>query len=138
MSAGIISACLPTLGPVLAIVIGKMGIKRTLLSGAGAATANTLSSQNFAKSATASLSDRTDVELQKSRKDTTGAGAFYRLPDDQLPAERARGDVQLRPEHGYGYTVSSQPGKGDGESLSGDEVPLHGIMVHTDFKRSTS
>ena len=66
-----------------------------------------------------------------------GAG-FYRLPDGQISGDTARApDAELRPKHGYGYTVTSQPGKGDGESLSGDEVPLHGIRVQTDFKQST-
>lgn len=140
MSAGIISACLPTLGPVMAFCAGKLGIKRTLLSSRNGGTTHASSSKNFAHSATASLSDRTEVELQKSstsRKD--GAGAFYRLPDGQMSGETAGAvDSDLRPKHGYKYTVTSQPGKGDGASLSGDEVPLHGIRVHTDFKQSES
>jgi len=140
MSAGIVSACLPTLGPVMAFCAGKLGIKRSLLgTRSGGGTTGVSSSKNFAQSATGSVSDRTEVELQKattSRKD--GAGAFYRLPDGQVSGETARGDSDLRPKHGYKYTVTSQPGKGDGASLSGDEVPLHGIRVHTDFKRSES
>jgi len=164
MSAGIVSACLPTLGPVMALLARKVGIKRTVLtsrtgggSGRGGGTNATAasSSHNFAKSsslsasAAPSLTDAgrapPELELQQkksSRKD--GAGAFYRLPDDQqLSADMPRPmDAELRPGHGYAYTVTSRPGDVgrvvvDGaESLSGDEVPLHGIRVHRDFKRS--
>ncbi len=138
MSAGIVSACLPTLGPVFAVCATKLGIKRTLLTTRGERTNNTGSSKNFTnQSGTGSMRDGADLELQKARKASGGAG-FYRLPDSQMSSDTARPpDAELRPKHGYGYTVTSQPGKGDGESLSGDEVPLHGIRVHTDFKQST-
>ena len=136
MSAGIVSACLPTLGPVMSFVFRSIGIKRSLLGTRHGVTANISSSKNLGQSATPSLSDRTDVDLQKSTKKDT-AGAFYRLSDGQVSAETTRAvDADLRPDHGYGYSVTSQPTKGDGASLSGDEVPLHGIRVHTQFKRS--
>jgi hypothetical protein len=143
MSAGIISACLPTLGPVMTSFASKLGIKRTILTSRGGGAATTgASSGNFKSSATPSLSDRAEVELQKTTK-KDNAGTFYRLPDDQLSGETARAvDAELRPEHGYGYTVTSRPGnvKGDGESSrsSGDEAPLHGIRVQTDFKQSAA
>jgi len=140
MSAAIVSACLPTLGPVMAFFFRMLGIKRSILGSTGrGATGNLTSSKNVIKSTTMSLSDRTDIELQKPRKDLSKAGAFYRLPDDQLSGETAKAvDAELRPDHGYGYTVTSQPGKGSGDSLSGDEVPLHGIRVHTQFEQAAS
>jgi len=139
MSAGIVSACLPTLGPVFAVCANKLGIKRSLLTTRGERTNNTSSSKTFAgQSGTGSMRDGADLELQKARKASGGAG-FYRLPDSEMSGDTARApDAELRPKHGYGYTVTSQPTKGDGESLSGDEVPLHGIRVHTDFKQSTA
>ena len=137
MSAGIVSACLPTLSPVFGWCAGKMGIKGSLLTTRRGATNNTSSSKKFGQSATGSVSDRTEVELQKARKGNAGA-VFYRLPDGQVSGETTRAaDAELRPEHGYRYTVTSQPVKGDGASLSGDEVPLHGIRVQKDFKQST-
>ncbi|KAH6631346.1 hypothetical protein F5144DRAFT_531946 [Chaetomium tenue] len=139
MSAGIVSACLPTLGPVMALGAAKLGIKRTILTSRGGGGTTGASSRNFGgKSTTPSLSDRTEVELQKSTK-KDNAGTFYRLPDDQVSGDTSRGvDADLRPEHGYGYTVTSRPAgaKADGASLSGDEVPLHGIRVQKDFKQS--
>lgn len=83
------------------------------------------------------MRDCNEIDLQKARKSSAGP-MFYLLRDDQIPGDTARGlDAELRAEHGYGYTVTSRPGKGDGESLSGDEVPLHGIRVHTDFRQFT-
>ena len=137
MSAGIVSACLPILGPVMAFCAGKLSIKRSLFMTRGGGTTNTSSSKNFAQSATGSMRDRTEIELQKARKSSAWP-VFYLLRDDQMLGDTAPGlDAELRPEHGHGRTVTSQPGKGDGESLSGDEVPLHGIRVHTDFKQCT-
>ncbi|KAL2128989.1 hypothetical protein VTI74DRAFT_8377 [Chaetomium olivicolor] len=151
MSAGIISACLPTLGPAMAVFFRVMGIKRALFSSRGGAGTNLSSSKNLAssnlhvRSGPGSVSDRTEVELQQKRAGTStkkdGAGAFYRLPDGGASGETAvyvPTDATLRPDHGCAYTVTSRPGKGDGESLSGDEVPLHGIRVRTDFKHSSS
>lgn len=151
MSAAIVSACLPTLSPVMSFFFRALGINRSILGTTrrgGGGTTGAMSSRNLGgggggKSTTPSLSDPLDVELgPKSRRDVAGGeGAFYRLPDEQLSGETARAvDAELRPEHGYGYTVTSQPGggKGDGASLSGDEVPLHGIRVQTQFKQSES
>ena len=137
MSAGIVSACLPILGPVMAFCAGKLSIKRSLFMTRGGGTTNTSSSKNFAQSATGSTRDRTEIELQKARKSSAGP-VFYLLRDDQMLGDTARAvDAELQPEHGYVCTVTRQPGKSDGESLSGDEVPFHGIRVHTDFKHPT-
>jgi hypothetical protein len=175
MSAGIISACLPTLGPVLSVFFRALGIKRSLLGsknrtrGTGGGTgatgaADPLSSTNnlgFAnlKSAPASLSDRTEVELEvppaggKSvTKKGSARGPFYRLPDEYVSESSGDAaarpvDANLRPDHGCAYTVTTSHGRaprgnmkglGDGESWSGDDVPLRGIRVHTDFTQSAS
>ena len=105
------------LGPVFAWCANKMGIKRSLLTTRGGGTHNTSSSKNFAQSATTSMRDGTDVELQKARKASAGA-CFYRLPDSQISGDTARApDAELRLKHGYGYTVTSQPGKGKSGAL---------------------
>jgi hypothetical protein len=89
MSTGIISACLPILGPVIAFCAGKLGIKRSLLMTRGGGTTKTSASKNFAQSATGSMRDRTEIELQKARKSSGGA-VFYLLPDDQMLGDTAR------------------------------------------------
>ncbi|KAK0673070.1 hypothetical protein QBC41DRAFT_312116 [Cercophora samala] len=153
MSAGIISANLPTLAPIMSLMLTKMGISGSLITrGSDGGSGNGFSSKNnFGGTSgggntksTGSVSDRIESGSEL-RKD--GDRAFYRLPDDSNFSETAldtgrtatltRDDTGLRPDHGYAYTVTSRPGKqGDSESMSGDEVPLKGIRVHTDFKQS--
>ncbi|KAG7284899.1 hypothetical protein NEMBOFW57_009514 [Staphylotrichum longicolle] len=89
MSAGIVSACLPILGPVMAFCAGKLGIKRSVLRIHGGGTTKTLSSKNFAQSATGSMKDRTEIELQKVMKGSAGR-VFYLLPDDQMMDKSGR------------------------------------------------
>ncbi|KAL2173740.1 uncharacterized protein P884DRAFT_211066 [Thermothelomyces heterothallicus CBS 202.75] len=190
MSAGIVSACLPTIGPVVGLCARKLGIKRTPLSslsrshGASAAGLSgnhktPSSSLAAARSTNTTTTNPADVlsEMELQRTGTTrkdGAGAFYRLPDPQNSAEEdeeeldklkkgraaaaaaaaapAAADAGLRPDHGhyaYQYAVTTRPaGEGktkskgskakaaEPDNSSGDEVPLHGIRVQTDFRRS--
>lgn len=70
-----------------------------------------------------------------------GGGYFYRLSDDELVSggdmpKAVASDGKLRPEHGYKYAVTSLPCKGEGDSLSGDEIPLQGIRVQKEFVHS--
>ncbi|EOO00993.1 putative integral membrane protein [Phaeoacremonium minimum UCRPA7] len=140
MSAGIVSACLPTLRPVLLLFGRTLGVKGSIFRSGAASAAFSKNHGQSASRGTRSTGDRTDAELVNSKKGKSGA--FYRLDDDNLSGETTADglpvDAKLRPDHGYGYTVTSKPGKGEGDSLSGDEIPLQGIRVHTDFKHSTS
>lgn len=134
MSAGIVSACLPTLGPVFSAAARKVGIKASVLRSRG-----TNDDSSKGQSITGRpMGDRTEVETAKSKNSATGT--FYRLSDDHgsrgTAAEYGPTDAGLRPEHRHEYTVTSTPGKGERDSLSGDEIPLQGIRVRTDFKHS--
>jgi hypothetical protein len=131
MSAGIVSACLPTLGPVFAAAARKIGIKGSVLRTRG--TNNDSDKGQF--STGRSAGDRSDLETAKPKKSPTGT--FYRLSDDNSRIDGPP-DAGLRPDHRHEYTVTSAPGnvKGEGDSLSGDEIPLQGIRVRTDFKHS--
>lgn len=141
MSAGIVSACLPTLLPV-ARVIGKYtGLSRLLGS---------------AYSTTASIFTRGETGAGKSRRSRDAKGsqvsdshmnprskAFYRLSDktdsDGLSdgSVAAPVDAKLRPDtKGYVSTVTSYKA-GDEERDEGDAILLQGIHVHKDFTRST-
>lgn len=164
MSAGITSACLPTLSPVMFLVLRKLGVKGSILSRSADTHPSSLNNNlSYGRKQTGPTSTATmktaggghrgvvEAELPRSKKDA--AGAFYRLPDDNTSGDTATDkntttssdavppvDAELRPDHGYAYTVTSKPGKRGGGrgSLSGDEIPLHGIRVHTDFKQSAS
>lgn len=201
MSAGIVSACLPTMGPVVGVCARALGIKRTFFSSRkrsnGASTGmsgkHKTPASSFAanRSATATATATitgpgadplSEMELQRTgatRKD--GAGAFYRLPDVHISGEEdeldeldeldeikqgghgaatpvttavaAPPDAGLRPDRGnyaYEYAVTTTRPGTEGKSRnkisktrtaeldnsSSDEVPLHGIRVQTDFRRS--
>ncbi|KAK4165536.1 hypothetical protein QBC43DRAFT_234787 [Cladorrhinum sp. PSN259] len=128
MSAGIVSACLPTFRPVMQWAGRSVGIKEGVFgSSLGQSEAF---SNNLDKSG----------NRQRSNLGTTG-DEFYRLDDDaasgRQTADGQPKDAQLRPQHGFTYQVSSTPGRSKSEAASissGDEVPLQGIRVHRDFK----
>ncbi|KAK3690579.1 hypothetical protein B0T22DRAFT_516210 [Podospora appendiculata] len=152
MSAGIISACLPTLRPVVQWAFRGVGIKDGLFgsrSGASGAFPSNINT-NHSAARLARLTDHPDgADLAKVKKGAGtqgGAGAFYRLPDVNSSGQTTEygvgTDGKLRPEHGHAYAVTSKPGKkqGEGDSLSSssDEIPLQGIRVQTDFKQFTT
>lgn len=146
MSAGIVSACLPTLRPVIQWAARAVGIKGGIFG------SSEHDSAAFSKNLDKSSGNRL-------RSDPGGASDadFYRLPGDDGPGAgaglssgkmmmskeqqlAAAADAALRPDHGFGYAVATSTSvhaKGDKDSLSsGDEIPLQGIRVHKDFKRS--
>jgi hypothetical protein len=134
MSAGIVSACLPTMRPVIQWAARGVGIKGGIFG------TSEHDSAAFSKNLTQS------GNRLRSRPDATDAD-FYRLPgegDDDGASGKSReqlaADAKLRPDHGFAYAVSSKPAhdvKGDKDSLSsGDEIPLHSIRVQTDFQHS--
>ncbi|KAL1962349.1 hypothetical protein VTN77DRAFT_9762 [Rasamsonia byssochlamydoides] len=137
ISAGITSACLPTLRPALQFFarhLGLQGVMPGLLRSA--------SSTGFSKTGRSNLSTG-PTTMDDNTPGHTRSGSqrrFYRLPDESGNAENGSDhqmppDATLRPDHGYIYTTSVLGTKGEGDSLSGDEVPLHSIRVQKDFKQ---
>jgi len=130
MSAGIVSACLPTMRPVIQWAARGVGIKGGLFGNSEHDSA--AFSKNLSMSG----------NRLRSNPGTTTDAEFYRIPDDGASGkskEQLAADARLRPEHGFGYSVSSKPvaSKGDSHSISsGDEIPLQGIRVQRDFKHS--
>jgi hypothetical protein len=133
MSVGIMSACLPTLRPALIFLGRKVGIKVGNLAFLRSHSSNTAGISK----ANGGTTFNSSTDPLHSRKESQGA--FYRLPetgDSHRDGSRTPLDAKLRPDH-YGGIVTNVIGaKADSDSLSGDEVPLHTIRVHTDFKRS--
>lgn len=134
MSAGIVSACLPTLRPAFLLIARTIGIRGTWLSvfrEAASGASKTGQSNNN----TTGVLAVTNSERNHNREES--GGSFYRLPDDSKHGAQQivqPVDVDLRPEHGYVYTVSSVAGRKDEQdSLSGDEIPLHSISVQKKF-----
>jgi hypothetical protein len=140
MSAGIVSACLPTMRPALHLIVRKLGIKGSMpglfRSDGSIGFPNTGPSSSTNNPAIIDAGTGTNQGHTKRGSQ----GTFYRLPDITGSSGQESGqmpvDSKLRPDHGYTYTVTSLPGKGGEEvSLSGDEVPLHGISVQKAFSQ---
>ncbi|TDZ17046.1 Satratoxin biosynthesis SC1 cluster protein 4 [Colletotrichum orbiculare MAFF 240422] len=151
MSAGIVSACLPTLRPAMQSAARACGIKGSMGGMFRSATALGFGSKNKSQFSQGMSSSRDPSGSQVARSLSTtkhGAGgdAFYRLPDDGASDGTRRertpplADSKLRPDthgHGFGYTVASYPVK-ERDDKSEDEIPLHAIRVQKDFKHTTS
>jgi hypothetical protein len=139
MSAGIVSACLPTLRPVILLVGQSMGLKGSMFRSTNASTG--MSKTGGGTNLGPVTGTRTALE-SKADGGKEGGGPFYRLPDDPNASAQRTTTANLRPDHGYDYSVSTSAvasRKGDGGSLSsGDEIPLQGIRVDTDFKHSST
>ncbi|RAL03464.1 uncharacterized protein BO80DRAFT_491732 [Aspergillus ibericus CBS 121593] len=150
MSAGIVSACLPTIRPALQLCVRKLGIQRfmpaLLRSRSGGLSSKTHPSQGVGD---ASVVDSTAGMIGGKRR------SFYCLPDEEgdvgmgmggMVGQQIRLDEVLRPKHDRGLTVTNIRGsrgvelggggdRGDGGEGDGDEVPLHGIRVQKDFRQ---
>ncbi|ORY57802.1 uncharacterized protein BCR38DRAFT_353991 [Pseudomassariella vexata] len=137
MSAGIISACLPTMGPAFILVARILGVSKVL----GLTTnrsVNALPSRNHSKlNRNPQLNGGANGRNRKEGGNDIEDG-FFRLSDDTNASRvgDTTGDVRLRPEHDVGFQSSTAVAtKGEADSWSGDEVPLRRIRVQTDVKQ---
>lgn len=154
MSAGIISACLPTLLPIVLCCARAFGFTRTAsvpsreshapptFGGSGG------NKTKFRSSPNTLTNFSTRGEDDDSQKGVESP--FYRLPDStesdsviSHPVDSRsltpEGTIEphLRPDmKGYGHSVKSYTVKGNGSN--DDDIPLQGIRVQKDFKSSTS
>lgn len=137
MSAGIVSACLPTLRPALQAIVRVIGIQGALPA--------------LLRSRTAPMSKtgQSNPSQNQLTKGHTGSGvghsahsrrhSFYYLPDEadsngEQPMTPEQLDAALRPEYDHGHMVTNVLGsKGRNVDSASDEIPLHGIRVQKDF-----
>jgi hypothetical protein len=134
--------------PVILIVGRAMGLKGSIFRSTNASTG--ASRINSANPLSTIRKPRTqNGEIESKADGGKEGGPFYRLPDDGLSTGSGHTMDKLRPDMGgYEYSVSTSAGaggmplqksKGDGDSLSsGDEIPLQGIRVDTDFKHTST
>lgn len=155
MSAGIISACLPTLLPIVLCCARAFGHKRPTnapivrepnapptFGGSGGKPTK------CKNPSTAMTTFGTQVDHDDPNK--VADGPFYRLPDkvesDSVISQTAGSpsvaseesvEPHLRPDtQGYGHSVKSYTVKGNVSQE--DDIPLQGIRVQRDFKKLTS
>ncbi|RAL11712.1 uncharacterized protein BO97DRAFT_391819 [Aspergillus homomorphus CBS 101889] len=145
MSAGIVSACLPTVRPALQLAARKLGIQAVMpaIFRSTGHSANHLSSKSEATQLASRLGAG-DIPLSG-----TGSGgassrpvvrhSFYHLPDDGELADidnvPLKMEVSLRPKHDRGQTVTKIRGRTSTATGDEDLLPLHGIRVQKDFRQ---
>ncbi|KAH8603128.1 hypothetical protein B0O99DRAFT_22140 [Bisporella sp. PMI_857] len=136
MAAGIISACLPTLRPAFEFMVRKLGIKPLvgLFRSAGESRLGLSRPGLSEEGKKPTPVDGVKGSISQGQKGSQGG--FYRLSDETKSHESDGAlDSRLRPEHGYGYTVKSEPGCKEPDILEGDNIPLKGIRVQTEFSQ---
>ncbi|KAI1504114.1 hypothetical protein F5X99DRAFT_373495 [Biscogniauxia marginata] len=137
MSAGIISACLPTLVPALKLIGRTIGLGRLM-----SLTTTRGGDTREAKGSTGPSAAASVQRHEHHRSFPTKDGEFVRLSDDAEAStddDQSPGNVRLRPDHDVSYIVTSVPRtKEDKRSTSTDEIPLNSIRVQTDFKQTRS
>ncbi|KAF4988418.1 hypothetical protein FDECE_15059 [Fusarium decemcellulare] len=149
MSAGIVSANLPTMLPVLKLVArwtGLSSIAGTVRSASRGATFGSKGNKS-----TQGLATREDTNIGRTSDSNSSSrgNAFYRLPDETdsegLIKEARFGDptlptdAKLRPDvNSYELTVKSYKANPSRDDDSGEGILLHGIRVKTDVQQTTS
>ncbi|EGY19006.1 hypothetical protein VD0002_g1956 [Verticillium dahliae] len=149
MSAGIVSACLPTLRPVMVFFARSLGIKGNLSDafsrGASSMGLRSKKTGNFSQrlSSRDDFANKSAATLERSNKDENSRRASddneSGFTNEELGTTMVSPiDAALRPDvKGYGFTVTSTP-KADRGDDDADDIPLHSIRVDTKFKRSTT
>lgn len=129
MSAGIMSACLPTMRPALMFLFRSVGLKNLTSWG----------SRNESHAAANSQGTRTvDGSFNGLNSHSRKDSAFTRLYDgssgDRI--DWSQTSAELRPDKCSAMITRVMGSQGHDENLeAGDEVPLHKIRVQTDFER---
>jgi hypothetical protein len=119
--------------PALHFIFRKLGIKGSKFSLFRSEPSTGVSKTGRSNHRNGSDTIDTTTSTRQAHARKGSQGAFYRLPDRSSEPEDVQipVDAKLRPERGYVDIVTSVLGtKGEGSSLSGDEIPLHSIRVN--------
>ncbi|KAM0432971.1 hypothetical protein ACHAPT_004676 [Fusarium lateritium] len=148
MSAGIVSANLPTMLPVLKLVARFTGLSS--LAGTVRASSRPTFGSKGDRSAKglASREDTNTGRISDSNSSSRG-NEFYRLPDETDSDGLMKGtgfgdlptpsDAKLRPDtKGYELTVKTYKSNPDRDDDSGEGILLQGIRVQREFEQTTT
>jgi hypothetical protein len=147
MSAGIVSANLPTMLPVLRIVARFTGLS-SLASTVRSNPRPTYGSKGDKTMSTKGLKSHDGTRTgRSSHSGSTSSNQFYRLPDENDSAGLIKGTnytettvplrAKLRPDtDGFELTTTTYNAKADGGNDSSDEIL--GIRVHKEFHHTSS
>lgn len=137
MSAGIISANLPTLRPALRFIARILGINGSVVAlfrstdGTRTKTTNGATEPSQAAESTAAI-------IQHSKH--SNRHSFYHLPDDSDSlSEQTRMDAAFRPSYDRGKTFTQAKGqKVVGQKADEDMIPLSEIRVDKEFTQTST
>ncbi|KAM5347852.1 hypothetical protein ACJ41O_007676 [Fusarium nematophilum] len=150
MSAGIVSANLPTMLPVLKLVARYTGLSSLAGTVRGTSLPGFSSKTERSTKGMASSGGNTETGRMSDSNASSRGNAFYRLPDetdsDGLVKGAAFGnpalpvDAKLRPDvNGYELTVKTYKSSNtDRDDDSGEGILLHGIRVQREFQQTTT
>lgn len=130
MSAGLISACLPVLRPVVGLCFSKIGIEGL---GSRSQFSSRLPPSNDQYSS--KTADAHEMELEGS----TSSGQRDNMSDAWFDDHDSEKLVQptlgkLRPDHGFEYSASA---RSPPTTATRNDGPLRGITVRKDFSHTT-
>ncbi|KAJ5698601.1 hypothetical protein N7462_000606 [Penicillium macrosclerotiorum] len=130
MSAGIISANLPTLRPAFRFITRKLGINGSAIaffrSTNGTRTRGTSGVTQPSETAESSAAI---TQLSKQKRHS-----FYHLPDDSgSMSDQARMEASFRPDYDHAKTYTNVKGQQVGHQSDDDEIPLSEIRVDKEF-----
>ncbi|RMZ41882.1 hypothetical protein AFCA_011725 [Aspergillus flavus] len=133
MSAGIVSACLPTLRPALRYMARKLGLHGRLPA-LFQSTTGQMSKTSIPATGPSRTEDSTATIIEHSERPKRHS--FYHLPDETDSAgEQGHSDTSFRPD--YAKTYTNVLGPRVSGRLSGDEIPLNGIRVDREFVQTS-
>ncbi|KIV98807.1 uncharacterized protein PV09_09457 [Verruconis gallopava] len=136
MSAGIVSACLPVLRPVLQALTHSMGVYG-LFSHSDSRDVTAKSRSESTRQMSSQARGAADLELDEQSFESRDALGAWRN-GNEIDCERLvdYGNLKLRPEHGFVYCVGSA--HENNPSQRDKNRPIYSITVEKDFKHYTS
>ncbi|CAG8143733.1 unnamed protein product [Penicillium nalgiovense] len=135
MSAGIVSANLPTIRPALRLIARMLGVHGSVMALFKSANGTTTKTTDpVTQPSGTGESTSTIIQHTKHPK----RHSFYHLADDQNSAgEQSRMDASFRPDYDQGKTYTNVLGPRAGDHSDGDEIPLTEIRVDKEFTQTT-
>ncbi|CAG8908973.1 unnamed protein product [Penicillium egyptiacum] len=135
MSAGIVSANLPTIRPALRFIARMLGIHGRIMA-LFKSTNRTTAKTTDAATQPSGTGESTSTIIQHTKHPKRHS--FYHLPDDHTSAgEQSQMAASFRPDYDQGKTYTNVLGPRAGEHSDGDEVPLTEIRVDKEFTQTT-
>lgn len=148
MSAGIVSANLPTMLPVLKLVARFTGLS-SIASTVRAGSRPTFGSKGDRSAQGLASREDTNKGTRSNPSTSSRGDDFYRLPDETDSDGLMKGsgfgdlatasDAKLRPDtKGYELTVKTYKSNPDRDDDSGEGILLQGIRVQREFQQTTT